>query len=94
MNGTTWPWEAQIWRLGESRAEYEARAGQKRYAKKKIRPAVREAVYERDRWRCVWCGSDRDLSLDHIVAEWSGGGHAIDNLQTLCLSCNCSKGAT
>lgn len=54
--------------------------------------SLRVAVYERDGWHCVGCGSTDDLTLDH-VHPWSLGGiDAEDNLQTLCRPCNSRKG--
>ena len=41
---------------------------------------------------CVACGSTNRQSLDHIIPIDLGGSHGIGNLQTLCLSCNSSKG--
>lgn len=58
-----------------------------------IPKSVRAAVYERDGWRCLHCGTGAELSLDHII-PWSHGGPDTDeNLQTLCRPCNSSKGA-
>ena len=42
---------------------------------------------------CLHCGTRRYLSLDHIIAESRGGPSTIENLQTLCRSCNSKKGA-
>lgn len=52
----------------------------KRWARKKI--------FARDGHRCVFCGSDENLTLDHIKPRAAGGGHALQNLQTLCVGCN------
>lgn len=54
---------------------------------------LRWAVWERDNFTCRHCGARRDLSVDHIVPESRGGAMALDNLQTLCRSCNSRKGA-
>ena len=54
---------------------------------------TREAVYMRDSFRCVSCGSTEELSLDHIIPFSMGGPDTEDNLQTMCRSCNSSKGA-
>lgn len=54
---------------------------------------VRRAVYERDGHACLHCGATEPLTLDHIVPWSQGGEDAFENLQTLCLRCNASKGA-
>jgi 5-methylcytosine-specific restriction endonuclease McrA len=41
--------------------------------------------------RCVRCGADGPLSVDHVVPLSKGGGNGIDNLQPLCRSCNSRK---
>lgn len=53
--------------------------------------ALREAVYARDGHRCIYCGSEERLSLDHRTPEIRGGNHDMDNLATACLSCNGAK---
>lgn len=55
---------------------------------------TREAVFERDGNRCLKCGSSNDLSIDHVVPLSKGGDNDTDNLQTLCKTCNSSKGAS
>lgn len=55
--------------------------------------SIAKAVFERDAYRCVFCGSWTNLTVDHIYAESKGGTLALDNLQTLCASCNSRKGA-
>lgn len=65
-------------------------------AKKRHRPAkttaTRQQVYERDGHRCVACGSEEDLTLDHRIPKCRGGTNALENLQTMCSPCNQSKG--
>lgn len=58
-----------------------------------IPDALRLAVYERDGFTCLHCGSVQNLSLDHIHPYSRGGLDVLDNLQTLCRSCNSRKGA-
>ena len=56
--------------------------------------AVRRAVFERDRWRCVKCGRFGRLECDHIRPLASDPGQdpfALDGLQSLCRSCHISK---
>lgn len=54
---------------------------------------IREAVFERDRYGCVYCGSGRDLHCDHVHPVARGGGHEMENLVTSCSTCNLSKGS-
>ena len=54
-------------------------------------PELRHKVYASDRYACVYCGAEDDLTIDHKTPELRGGGHNIENLQTLCRSCNASK---
>lgn len=61
--------------------------------KKVIKQGLRTQVLERDAYRCVFCGSHKDLCVDHIKPESKGGALHPDNLQTLCRSCNSIKGA-
>lgn len=50
------------------------------------------AVFERDGFRCRHCGASRGLTVDHVNPVAHGGGNDMENLQTLCGSCNSSKG--
>jgi len=53
---------------------------------------LRIIVLDRDGWQCAACGRPAD-SVDHIVPRVKGGDMwALDNLQSLCKSCNSSKG--
>lgn len=58
-----------------------------------ISASVRRAVQERDRYRCVKCGSHEALRIDHIHPWSRGGSNDVSNLQTLCHPCNQAKGA-
>lgn len=53
---------------------------------------VRDEVFARDGNACLKCGALENLSLDHIRPLGSGGDNSTNNLQTLCTSCNSSKG--
>ena len=54
---------------------------------------LRWLIYKRDGYRCTKCGSEVDLTLDHIVPVSKGGTNVWWNLTTLCRPCNSSKGA-
>lgn len=43
--------------------------------------------------RCLSCGEQKELTVDHVVSIKDGGSNTIDNLQPLCRSCNSRKGA-
>jgi 5-methylcytosine-specific restriction endonuclease McrA len=52
----------------------------------------RRAVFARDRHRCQYCGSDRHLTVDHVVPRSKGGADTWENLVTSCAPCNRKKG--
>lgn len=58
---------------------------------KKITPKIRRLVFERDAYRCVRCNTHLNLCVDHKHPWSKGGSDDIDNLQTLCKSCNSKK---
>ena len=62
------------------------------YRKKTITRLIRKQVFERDAYRCKHCETHFDLTVDHIIPESKGGTLSLSNLQTLCRSCNSSKG--
>jgi hypothetical protein len=76
--------EDGIWRV--SRLKY----GDSRQS---VAPDLRAIVYERDGHACRSCGCRDDLTVDHIYPWSLGGTDDLDNLQTLCRSCNSKKGA-
>ncbi len=57
-----------------------------------IPPAVKVAVWKRDKGRCRICGSTKNLHFDHII-PFSKGGSSTDpeNIQILCAKCNLKK---
>lgn len=52
---------------------------------------VRLQIFERDKFSCRLCGTHHRLSIDHIVPWVLGGTNNVENLQTLCISCNSTK---
>ena len=58
----------------------------------KMPPVNRREVLRRDKHQCQYCGSRRNLTLDHVVPRSKGGKHSWDNVVTACASCNGRKG--
>lgn len=54
--------------------------------------ATRQWVKERDKYRCVDCGTHESLTVDHIIPVVKGGTNDTENLTTRCQSCNSIKG--
>jgi 5-methylcytosine-specific restriction endonuclease McrA len=53
----------------------------------------RRALFARDGWRCVYCGSSSTrLTLDHVVPRSRGGESSWENVVTACAPCNLRKG--
>ena len=53
---------------------------------------LRKRVFERDQGICAKCGRfDAKWEADHLVALWTGGKDALDNMQTLCRRCHLAK---
>lgn len=76
-----WP-QISMGHMLPARAEWNA-------LRKKIAPIVKE----RDGNRCIHCGTDKRLTVDHIYPISKGGDNDMDNLATLCGPCNSRKGA-
>jgi len=57
------------------------------------RKISRRALFARDNWQCVYCGSTAGrLTLDHVVPRSRGGGSTWENVVTSCAPCNLRKG--
>ena len=64
------------------------------------RKEVREYIFKRDGCKCLNCGTNENLSLDHIVSVSKcfyqkeiemNRLNTLENLQTLCKQCNSIK---
>lgn len=53
-------------------------------------PDLKRAVFERDNWRCRWCGSTNRYGYDvhHIQYRRGYSYDRLDNLITVCRSCH------
>jgi 5-methylcytosine-specific restriction endonuclease McrA len=57
------------------------------------RKISRRALFARDGWRCMYCGSTSGrLTLDHVVPRSRGGDSVWENVVTSCAPCNHRKG--
>ena len=65
----------------------------RRREKAQIPSKLKKAVFERDAYRCRYCGSHTDLTADHVIPESRGGPTTVENLVTACALCNLRKGA-
>ena len=52
-------------------------------------------IFERDAYRCVYCGQQfppEVLTIDHVESRARGGDRSDGNLVTACRACNTLKG--
>jgi hypothetical protein len=52
----------------------------------------RQNVLKRDNNQCQFCGSQKDLTLDHVMPRSRNGKTSWDNLVAACKPCNSKKG--
>ena len=52
----------------------------------------RAMIYKRDGHKCQYCGSTRNLTIDHIFPTSKGGDNTWENLVVACMPCNTRKG--
>ncbi|WP_339923943.1 HNH endonuclease [uncultured Cyclobacterium sp.] len=52
----------------------------------------RNNLFKRDDHTCQYCGSSKNLTLDHVIPKSKGGKTSWSNLITACHRCNTIKG--
>lgn len=52
----------------------------------------KESIKEHWNYECAYCGSDDNLTLDHITPRSKGGSDRITNIVCACRECNHDKG--
>jgi len=53
---------------------------------------TRHNILKRDAKTCQYCGSSRNLTIDHVLPRSRGGGDSWENLVAACDACNVNKG--
>ena len=61
------------------------------YAKLAQNKPSRTMIYKRDGHKCQYCGSTKELTIDHIIPRSRGGGDTWENLVVACMPCNTRK---
>ena len=51
----------------------------------------RHNIFKRDGGKCQYCGTNKDLTIDHIIPRSKGGKSTWTNLVTACKKCNSKK---
>jgi len=64
--------------------------------RKKISVPLQRQVKERDKHRCAYCHSPKEIGItlvfDHIIPLIAGGETILENLALCCFQCNAAKG--
>lgn len=58
----------------------------------KVPPVNRREVLRRDHHTCQYCGTNKRLTIDHVLPRSRGGMHTWDNVVIACERCNAIKG--
>jgi CRISPR/Cas system Type II protein with McrA/HNH and RuvC-like nuclease domain len=51
----------------------------------------KNSIKEKWNYKCAYCESEKEITLDHIIPQSRGGTDHITNVVCCCLSCNRSK---
>jgi len=54
----------------------------------------RSMIYQRDDNTCQYCGSQKRLTIDHVIPKSRGGQDTWENMVVACSSCNIKKANT
>ncbi len=80
--------------MRQVRAEQSTTKFLRQQERQRVTPSVRYEVFARDGQKCRVCGNTAEvepLHVDHIIPISRGGRSDMDNLQTLCQTCNLGK---
>ena len=65
----------------------------RQYVKQSEFPAfTRFNLFLRDRFTCQYCGSEENLTFDHVTPRRLGGKTTWENIASACAPCNMKKG--
>ena len=53
---------------------------------------TRQNIFKRDNHECQYCGTRKELTIDHVIPRAKGGKDSWINLVTACKKCNTKKG--
>lgn len=53
---------------------------------------TRHNIFKRDSNKCQYCGTSKNLTLDHLIPKSRGGKSSWKNLVSACKKCNAKKG--
>lgn len=59
-----------------------------------IQKPTRTLIYQRDDHTCQYCGSQKKLTVDHVIPRSRGGQDTWENMVVACSPCNVKKGNT
>ena len=59
-----------------------------------IQKPTRTLIYQRDDHTCQYCGSQKRLTIDHVIPRSRGGQDTWENMVVACSPCNVKKGNT
>ena len=54
----------------------------------------RRKIKERWDYECAYCGSEDNLTIDHVVPRSKGGHNTVENMVCCCHECNQDKAHT
>ena len=63
-----------------------------RKSQRQIDSAISWRVFERDEYKCRYCGQKRPLTVDHVITWENFGATLDDNLVAACKKCNKIRG--
>jgi 5-methylcytosine-specific restriction endonuclease McrA len=76
---------------GNRRRSWEAMHRNRSVGRETVRLSEWKELLDKHGGRCVRCGSQDHIQVDHIIPLSKGGTNTLDNIQPLCRRCNSGK---